>query len=114
MIAWWQRLCGCGKLKTVTTLADALKDTDKSRAILFRGIGEDVLEQVFAEMCDEVGIESYVTSLDNADGALLDHFCVNHVPVCVFIVKNKWTYIMPAPTAATIANAKTWLHNSCA
>jgi hypothetical protein len=114
MNAWWQRLCGCGKVRTITSLADALDESTESKAMFFRGTGDDDLETLFVELCKELNISSYVVHVGQADGALLNYYCVNHVPMCVFIVKNKWTYIMPAPSAATIASAKQWLYTSCA
>ena len=114
MNAWWKVLCGCGKVRRITSLADALDERTESKAMLFRGTGDDDLETLFVELCQQVNFPCYVVPVDQADDALLNHYCVNHVPMCVFIMKNKWTYIMPAPTKTTMESVRAWLHNNCA
>lgn len=55
--------------------------------------------------------EFYVApiSMHDAEQALLDHFMVTSVPLCVFLRHNKWSYIMPHVTEHSVTDMVDYL-----
>jgi hypothetical protein len=95
----------------LTTLEDALCEKVSSKALLFQSSQARLpaLEETFADVCNEHNLKPYMVLLERADEALLKHYCVNHVPMCVFILNNQWTYIIPAASVGAVEAVRSWL-----
>ena len=103
MNALWA-LCGKGSCRKGLKLEDALSPKYASKALFFTTSQSrlDSFEAAFSALCTQNHLQFFVVLVESAEQALLDHYCVTTVPMCVFIIDNQWTYLMPSPTIASI------------
>jgi len=70
---------------------------------------DDEIVQAVKRMCSGKHFCVTPVCMHDAEQALLDHFMVTSVPMCVFLQHNKWSYIMPHVTETSVKDMVDYL-----